>query len=380
MSRGMKVHLPEEIITEILRLPAKSVLRSGAVCKAWCCITTDARFLADHARRRPAEVVLYTHIDMTPFRNRRPTIDVALDTLPVSSDEAGRRRLMRYPKTPAYLLLASYNGVLLFKDEISHLLYNPVTRRWAEFPRLTQGRRIIPVIEYAFYFHQPSGEYRLLCRQNIPHTSCKWYILSTGAIEPRHINGAHLKVARITGLLATTPWALNGFLHWPPRQASIGTGDATEIVAFEMVSETFQLVAGPPTTTPRMVKLFDMEELLVAADFGKAARIDLWFLEDYATGRWECRHRVAAPWRSGPNSDMPLPHPTCLVYVASASDGEGNVMLGKHYCLVVYNVRSKTVRTVSSVATPTNNVLMSRHVFRESLVQHPSFSARSFAD
>ncbi|KAL6657403.1 hypothetical protein ACP70R_005183 [Stipagrostis hirtigluma subsp. patula] len=386
MSTGMQgtpaVHLPEEIITNILlRLPAKSVLRSGAVCKAWHRITTDPRFLADHARLRPAEVVLYTYLDVTPFRSRRPAIEVALDTLPVSSDEAGRRRLIRYPKTYSYLMLASCNGVLLFKKgELSHLLCNPVTRRWAEFRRPAQERHTIYVREYAFYFHQPSGEYRLLCCRS-SDTSDKWYILSTGAAEPRQITAFNVEAAGITELLLTTPWALHGHLHWPPRRASAGTGDTSEMVVFDTVSETFRRMAGPPTSTPRLVKLFDMEGLLVAADLGKMARIDLWFLTDYDAGRWELQHQVAAPWQSGPNSDMPvLNHPSCLLSVASMSDDEGNVILGNHYCLVVYNVRRKTVRTVSSVATRTNNVLMSRHVFRESLVQHPSFSARSAAD
>ena len=49
-------------ITDILlRLPAKSVLCAGAVCKAWRRITTNTSFLTEHARLQPADVVLYTY-------------------------------------------------------------------------------------------------------------------------------------------------------------------------------------------------------------------------------------------------------------------------------------------------------------------------------
>lgn len=180
-------HLTEDIHEEILlRLPAKSVLRFRAVCKAWRRIAADPRFLAAHARRRPAQAVLYRYIDATPYENRPDSsvVDIALDVIPVSGELAGRRRLIRYPQlwtdrkwTPAdaerrrvsmcvyCFMIASCHGVLLFKkDQGFYLLCNPITRQWAQLPRLVDEiYHLIPDVEYAFYFHQPSGEYRLLC-------------------------------------------------------------------------------------------------------------------------------------------------------------------------------------------------------------------------
>jgi hypothetical protein len=66
--------------------------------------------------------------------------------------------------------------------------------------------------------------------------------------------------------------------------------------------------------------------------------------------------------------------------MAAACDDQGNIMLGSHCCLLVYNVRMRTIRAVHYVATPRNNVLVSRHVFRESLVEHPNFKRSSAAD
>ncbi|CAN6206402.1 unnamed protein product [Urochloa humidicola] len=171
--------------------------------------------------------------------------------------------------------------------------------------------------------------------------------------------------------------ALHGHLHWPPQQTAAGGGGQTEMVVFDMSREAFHLMAGPPPTITGMfmMKLFDMDGLLVAADFGKAEHVDLWFLEDYYANnkRWELRHRVATPWGSG--YGRPL-EPIGLLSVATAADrDDGNIMLGNDKGLVVYSVRTRKVKPVDSVATSRNEVVVSRHVFKESLVQQPGFVA-----
>ncbi|KAJ1292309.1 hypothetical protein BS78_02G382600 [Paspalum vaginatum] len=395
--------LSEDILIQILlRLPAKSVVRAGAVCKAWREITTKESFVADHVRRRPAEVVLYTYMVADGSRDdssRRGVngTKMALDLIPISSHDdlddevVRRRRLIRYPKWGAFILLASCNGVLLFqKSRGCFLLCNPTTRRWAELPRIGEGYR-----EYAFYFHEPSGEYRLLCRYRL------WFVLSTGAAEPREVpmdarqrQQASMTMADIKILLTATPVALDGRMHWGPRQAA---GEASEVAVFDTLAETFSVMAGPPTATADQTKLFSMEGKLAAADFGKAETetyIDLWFLDghnDASTGGvgWERRHRVPTPWLPGADSwTLPAARYLDMVSLAAAADDgrEGNIMLGNHRGLVVYSSRTKkTARTVdiNSVAGSGNNtIVVSRHVFRESLamVRHPSFAARSAAD
>ena len=93
-------------------------------------------------------------------------------------------------KEVAFLLLASCNGVLLFHtscdqgfkssaiSDYTCLLCNPMTRQWAEFPRLPPAPKFVfdYIDEYAFYYHEPSGGYRLLLRRQ----RSSWFILSTG--------------------------------------------------------------------------------------------------------------------------------------------------------------------------------------------------------
>nr|CAB3487415.1 unnamed protein product [Digitaria exilis] len=401
-------NLPDDIHAEILvHLPAKSVHRFRSVCKAWRRITTDPRFLAAHPRRRPPEVLMYRYVDSSHCENRpiNYAVDVALDALPVSGEVSGWRPLVSYPKfattsdsttkrwyhsMPQHcLLLDSCNGVLLFKKAVgsSYFLCNPVTRQWAELPEITvtgrdgHRRAARGVTEYAFYFHERSGEFRLLCDHSsfsVVHGQTNtWYVLSTCAAEPRHVDPHATNIDNLISLLstATTPLALHGRVHWPPRLIRRGESSTTmEMVAFDTVSEKFHVMAGPPAAAPVRMKMFAMDGLLVAANLGDARQVvELWFLADYGAGRWEHRYRLEVPWGW---STCPDYHPG-MSSIAAAADDQGNIILGNQYGSCVYNVRAWMSWAVSYVATPDNGVLMSRHVFRESLVQHPGFHAWS---
>ncbi|RLN33148.1 putative F-box protein [Panicum miliaceum] len=385
--------LPEDTIADILlRLPSKYILRSGAVCTAWRRITTAPHFLSARSRRQqPVSILAHAFLAAAPWAcgddgllaGGSSSEDTAVEALPVASPEYDRRRLVRYPATiPAHCgrLLASCAGVLLFKKATGHyLLCNPVARRWAELPRLPDEYCRDADPEYGFYFHQPSGEFRLLCcslRRRI------WYVVSTGAAGPRHLKANPdpdliTRFARPLLTTAATPVALHGNLHWPPLW--LCAGGETRITAFNTVSETFQQMAGPTSRTPRMVKLFEMGGLLAAADFGEEKHVDLWFLEDYNAERWALSHRVASPWKHG-SGGRPR-NRWGMQSVAVASDDEGNVIVGNNDGLVVYSTRMrKTVRTVDSAVQGKNRVFVSMHVFKGSLVQHPCFVAPTSAD
>jgi hypothetical protein len=117
---------------------------------------------------------------------------------------------------------------------------------------------------------------------------------------------------------------LHGNLHWPPLE--LPDADHTEIIVFDTVSETFGSMPGPPASwAPKWLKLFQMGELLAAADFGQEEHVDLWVLEDYgAAGRWVRRHRVASPWNQG--KERPRGR-SVMHSVAAAANGEGNVVI-----------------------------------------------------
>ncbi|TVU03347.1 hypothetical protein EJB05_51109, partial [Eragrostis curvula] len=389
------VLLPEDTVVEILlQLPIASVIRSGAVCKAWRRITTDPHFRAALAARgkTATSILLHTNLDGEPWPGSNLPArvygaeDVALDALPISFAGAGwpdLHPLIRYPKTPLSMrddhcrLLASCNGVLLFvRDEgRRYLLCNPVTRRWAELPRLATEfyndyNHRDP--EKGFYFHEPSGEFRLLGVLS----AGIWFVASTGgATQPRQLHMSDEMAGRGVPSLrsaVTTPVALHGHLHWPLYNP-MGVETTTEMVAFDILCETFHRMAGPPIT-PGKMKLFEMDDMLVAADFTKRTHhIDLWFLEDYGAARWEHRHRVESPWK---DSGM-VGGWVDLRSVAAAGDEEGNVILGDR-CggLLVYHTRRRMVvrRIIVDDENRRTPVHVTRHVFRGSVELHPSFS------
>ncbi|KAK3119098.1 hypothetical protein QOZ80_9BG0713800 [Eleusine coracana subsp. coracana] len=385
----------EEIL---VRLPVKDVIRSGIICKAWQRITSDGSFLTDHMHRQPVEVLLYRYVSCELPRHEWPlrgrwVSDVVLDAILISDDVEKRRSVIRYRQhyNGGLFLLAVCDGVLLFKnaDGVVYIMCNPTTRKWSNLPLVhypseppRPANIMLDDSEYAFYFHHPSSEFRLLCRQN-SEVNRQWCILSTGNMEPRNIDSEDAWDAGITPLVpclrktVTTPLALHGNLHWPPHQGSIA--GRTRMVVFDILSETFTQMEGPPITTGNLLmKLFIMDGLLVGADFGQERHIDLWFLENYGA-RWELRHQVAAPWWTS-SCERPL-IPWDLLGMVAVGDGDGNVMLGHHQGLVVYNVGKKTMKTINSVETSENNiVVVSRHVFKVNLVQHPYFSSRSTTD
>lgn len=383
------VHLGEDLITEILlRLPAKSVVRFRAVCKAWRRITTNPTFVSSHDRRRPLEVLLYkTQVEPGSALDTY-NVDVELDALPVSvrHPPAQRRRLVRFPKnkardvdSPGYFgeqyctLKASCNGLLLFRRDVGeYLVCNPATRQWTDLPRLNKdGVHGFVHRESGFYFHQPSGEYRLMCYCSIMNGAV-YYVLTAGADEPRRLNvqgsRMHNTIAALPGhssfhFANLTPAALDGQLHWL-RHPEAGRTD--KMVAFDTVAETFRRMPAPPVTSTYSAKLLAMDGLLMASEFGDVF-LDLWVVEDYGAKaeRWEHRHRVVPPWQ-------PSTFRTPLV--ATGGD-EGDVILGTNRGLLVYNVKNETVRVVD---LKSDDVGPSRHVLRESLVQHAFFKARPY--
>jgi hypothetical protein len=168
----------------LVHLLVKDVVRYGTVCKAWRRITTDWGFHAENARRQPAEALLYQYVyRQVPVRewpySSSWVQDLVLDAILVSGDMASWRSLIRYPKpyNGGFLLLAVADGVLLFKeDDGVYILSNPTTRMWADLPLLRRPPPRFVIVgerEFTFYFHQPSGEYRVI-----------WPSIGRGASSP----------------------------------------------------------------------------------------------------------------------------------------------------------------------------------------------------
>ena len=309
-------HLDEGLVAQILvHLPAKSVLRFRAVCKDWHRIAACPSFLAAHARRSPLEVLLYT-----TRRTTAASVDVQeMDAVDVSADRPSpRRHLARYPvkerhyETRPYCSLeASCDGLLLLLNGgladggEQYLVCNPVTRQWTDLPRLRLSRYVLAVgfqqRGSGFYFHEPSGEYRLLCHLTFTVWRLATYycIMSTGADEPRRLSVQATPIDNNAPDLLfnnlMTPAVLHGHLHWLKHMEG---GIADEMVAFDTVAETFRRMLPPPVTCREHANLLVADGSLMASELGHLF-VDLWVLHGYACaaatgeiGRASCRERV----------------------------------------------------------------------------------------
>ncbi|KAF7006930.1 hypothetical protein CFC21_021913 [Triticum aestivum] len=284
--------LGEDLIAEILtHLPTRSVLVARAVCNDFRRAATSAAFLPAHARRRPLEILLYdrttaSHVDDYAY----------LDALSVSVRHPGRpvrRPLARLPATKPQvellgeqfcLQMTSCDGLLLLGTAVAgqYFVSNPTTRQWAELLRLRRQHiehggwspdslHTSAYQESGFYFHEPSGEYRLLCHVTIEDgLAPAYYVFSTGADEPRRLD--NVKAGSIgdffspTGCDMITPAVLHGHLHWLRHPEA---GSASEMAAFDTVDETFRRMPAPPVAIELLARLIVADGSLMASKFRK---------------------------------------------------------------------------------------------------------------
>ncbi|KAF0907746.1 hypothetical protein E2562_020488 [Oryza meyeriana var. granulata] len=322
------------------------------------------------------------------FQVYNHNVDLELDALPDAVHHHApaanrRRRLARFPefknRQPKLgwhwlrleldeqeeycVLLASCDGLLLLRKNVGdYVVCNPATRRWAKLPPMRIGRDLRHMCESGFYFHSPSGEYRLLCHYTkgpYTNTTARYYVLSVGGGSPRRLavqatpipnpaipNGTPSDVGKYTKLI--TPAALHGRQHWLQHPEA---GLTDQMVAFDTVAETFRRMTPPPVTRTTFADLLATDGSLMASEFTDTS-VDLWVLEGY--GAMDGREVAAAarrvmPWQAH-------------VILVTTGGGFG-----------VYNVRSKTARGVVDVKRPG----VPWFVHRESLVQHAFFNDQS---
>ncbi|KAK1614473.1 hypothetical protein QYE76_019990 [Lolium multiflorum] len=393
------LNLDDDLIAEIfVRLPSRSVMRASAVCK-------DFRRVA-YAHRRPLELLVYSfNAAAAAERNGAPdtcrAVGCHLEAVSVSASarRPARRRLAHLPVflrrserlgEEYCVALASCDGLLLLGTSAGgqYVICNPAMSQWAELPRLRRRcLRDLPCYafrEFGFYFHEPSGEYRVLCHVTVDEESraARYYVLSTGAGKPRWLDGVEATpvhnncVPSVCDMI--TPAVFRGRLHWlrHPEAGSIGG----EMAVFDLADETFSRMASPPTSDDEhLTNLVVVDGSLMASEFqdGKLGLgVDLWVLGGYRGGggsageeiRWERRHRVELRWQQARTM------PTWLDVVA-AGDVEGDVVLGTSNGVAVYNMRSGTARVVD-VGPRAVKLTRRGLTMRESFVRHSFFERR----
>ncbi|XBH86842.1 hypothetical protein VPH35_074424 [Triticum aestivum] len=297
--------LDDDVVTEILlRLPSASVFRSRAVCKAWHRITTDPSFLAAHADRRPAELLVVSRGE--------PSF---LETIPLSlqvDDLTRRRSQLHHPEDCEIgVLLGCCDGLVLFQKSPENLLSNdvflcnPMTRQWARLDVTPPSCRGLARL-CCFYRHCPSGEHRLLVLANEPEPGLAAHYVYTLAAaatsQPEPPRRLGLVADGVVVDLFTNfihHYADHrGKIHWTVHPLASST---EKILAFDTVSEDFRLISRPPWPRDHYhdedLCLMELDgRLAVTAPELHGDSMELWVLVDYDDDQsWSRRFRIVLP-------------------------------------------------------------------------------------
>uniref|UniRef100_A0A0E0L5X6 F-box domain-containing protein n=1 Tax=Oryza punctata TaxID=4537 RepID=A0A0E0L5X6_ORYPU len=370
--------MPDDVITEILlRLPSKSVLRCGAVCRSWRCITTCPYFLATHSSRRPNEMVVVIESDK-------------LGTVPLTAPVKGRQmwesegrpwssRPLYFccPKykagdgnTIAYCkILDSLDGLLVFEQRVGlYFISNPTTRQRAYLPPLGPETCTNPVA-CGFYFHRPSGEYRLLCHgtdQAAATGGDLYYTLSAGGSQPRRLVAAPAERPRVY----QPPVTHRGALHWLPCFIEVMRTGKMRILAFDTASETFRLMSTPPVRDGDAMSLVELGGVLCVAamKLHDGTSLDIWALQQDCEAETE-----RSSWVLRYHVEMPLIELGLNVVVRSVvAAGEDVILVGRRHNGVARWFHLKEGRLLKQLHLWPRLVFL---VFRESLVRHAFFDS-----
>ncbi|CAN6242577.1 unnamed protein product [Urochloa humidicola] len=277
---------PDEILQEILvRLPAKSVLRCRAVCRWWRRLTTNPAFLVAHHRHQPTLPLVRSY--GTDVDNYLP---YCLDAIHLQRAEL----LPVYRPTKWFSIDASCNGLFISGNYICNL----TTRQPAPLD-LRFGDNIV-----GLYYHQPSGEYRVLYwkQSNLPsevYCPNDYCILTVGSNKRRRIacSITPVEVELIRGMgpaINGAPVHLHGNLHihWKKRQ----NVHYHKILVFDTVAESFRQMRPPAVNPQHVMQLFDMGGML-AAPCSKVSFMEMriFALQDYESEVWLFQYRIKLP-------------------------------------------------------------------------------------
>jgi hypothetical protein len=246
--------LLKEILQEVMvRLPARSVLRCRAVCRSWRRLASDPVFLLDHHRRQPELPLIISS------RTADGADDPILRLEAFQPRGAEFRPVHPFPElfwdgfsSPVY---ASCDGMII----ICRKICNPATRqsRSVSRERTFDFSRII-----GLYWHEPSGEYRLLFSLHpsflYDGNPMEYCILTVGFYEVRQIE---YSLTEVDGIF-DAPVLLHGSLnmHWKAKSADCYHW----IIVFDIVAESFRHMRPPAVNTGRGAHLLDMGGKLAA--------------------------------------------------------------------------------------------------------------------
>uniref|UniRef100_A0A0D9Z7U3 F-box domain-containing protein n=1 Tax=Oryza glumipatula TaxID=40148 RepID=A0A0D9Z7U3_9ORYZ len=308
--------LPNDLVEEILlRLPAPSIGRCRAVCKAWLSRTSQPDFLRAHAAARSCTAT----VTATATVETRTTTPRGRSCATVRIRQLGRKCSGAVAASLAMSFVSasepvrSITAVIGFWDGIqcaAHILFGPGrgVERYVLCNPLTEACTIVPApatdgFLVGGYTHPTTSRFHIM-HANFFTTMETFWILRLGENSAwREVRRPALATTRVCiKFLCAPPVRLHGCLHWLASSAS----SAQFLVAvFNMEREEFRLMEAPGGQGVRDDNLSHSHTMMgihITHCHGKlcalvgepgANALGMWVLEDYSDPTsWRLQRKI----------------------------------------------------------------------------------------
>ncbi|PHT45407.1 hypothetical protein CQW23_14565 [Capsicum baccatum] len=194
LDSAMEIHLPEEIILDILiRLPVQSLLRFKCASKFWKTLISDPHFKVKHCNHAKN----YKKILIS---RRLPEVGISYYSCSLSSSSAQPLQKLGCPsnhKPCGYVILCCCDGFSLLWYRAGYLLWNPSTNESVELPNHEFPGETCST--YGLGFDLINNEYKILkvdYDSSGPRTHTKIFALKSGSWRniDNHPRGFHNRV------------------------------------------------------------------------------------------------------------------------------------------------------------------------------------------
>ncbi|XBH60076.1 hypothetical protein VPH35_114720 [Triticum aestivum] len=372
-----EVVLPDELITEVLlRLPARSVLRFRAVCRAWSALLRSPGFndayAAAAAARRNSKFVFFAPTGVYGCSLQGSDALFTVD---------GRRL------HPDFLCLSTRpcRGLLLFSDARRYGAYwvcNPSTGECRRLPQTTRRRPNYSSAGLVFDNQTKECKVVHLFHHGHVNISCEVYTLSGpnrrwrpaaggGHNMPLPLQRPAMKCMQIQDTVTKMPPVFaGGYLHWllyPNRQSLVPGPSRAAVLRFSVAGETFGIVNAPVLSEHAAAECRELEGHLPGVPIHLAelegslcmvhdrrhaiSCLDIWVMRDHETMEWSLYCQIPLLSLS---RDVPSPRFITILGLCPGKGkvkGERRIMLAtSRHTVHSFCLEAGDVKTVLSVA------------------------------
>ncbi|CAK7325655.1 unnamed protein product [Dovyalis caffra] len=289
--------LPEDLlITILITLPAKSLLRFRSVSKSWNSLITRAEFINIHLAQAKPLLLFHHHNQSYSLRSDNESLDVWSNSdfeLPFKREDDD------------FQIIGSCNGVICISNtpqDHGHgiILWNPSIGKSLnlELPRLIDHFHGI----FGFGFNSQSNDYKIV-RVDTPQNQvyCQVYSLKERSWKAIDFNPALGYFIRIPSVL----WGrsssykyvfLNGVLHWLADREEMGH---RFVLSFDLTNDSFGTIMLSPYLATKSdewmaILVFDNSVSVFLNDLD-TTYIELWGQKKYGEMKlWSRKLRIKA--------------------------------------------------------------------------------------